>query len=75
MLHHLCAGGLVFGSNPLEEGAGSDTFEVRIDAVDSHYAGALKVGVTTVQGWNHSLVKFVICILNRIWAVFHQNLT
>ena len=52
VLHHLCAGGLVFGSNPLEEGAGSDAFEVRIDAVDSHYAGALKIGVTTVQGCN-----------------------
>ena len=50
VLHHLCAGGLVFGSSPLEEGAGSDAFEVRIDAVDSHYAGALKIGVTTVQG-------------------------
>ena len=50
MLHHLCAGGLVYGSNPLEEGAGSDAFEVRVDAVDSHYAGAIKVGVTTVQG-------------------------
>ena len=48
-MHQLCAGGLVFGSNPLEEGAGSDAFEIRIDAVDSHYAGALKVGVTTVQ--------------------------
>ena len=49
VLHHLCAGGLVFGSSPLEEGAGSDAFEVRIDAVDPHFAGALKIGVTTVQ--------------------------
>ena len=61
VLHHLCAGGLVFGSNPLEEGAGSDAFEVRIDAVDSHYAGALKVGVTTVQVRLGSLIK-IICL-------------
>ncbi len=41
--HPACPGGLVFGGSHLEE---SDVFEVRIDAVDSHCTGALKVCTT-----------------------------